>query len=335
MALPQVYVAVNLDLARELGLDQQLERLRAVAQVERWQEAGRPSPEAVADAARRAHVLITGLGTPALADLAGWSSATFAVRLIAHTGGSVRHLVPKTAVEHGLIVTHAAAALADAVAEHTIALMLAARRRIVTSMARLQSGKERVPIFERRELGGATVGIVGAGVIGRRVMELLAPWRVELLLYDPYCSPPSAAKYGAQLVGLEELLGRSDIVSLHAPLTPETTAMLGAAELAMMQDGSLLVNTARGRLIDSDALLAELQSGRIAAALDVTDPHEPLPPSSPFLGLENCIVTPHIAGPTLDARRRQGRDAVDETIRFLGGEALRYHIPPERWELVA
>jgi phosphoglycerate dehydrogenase-like enzyme len=158
---------------------------------------------------------------------------------------------------------------------------------------------------------------------------------VNLLLYDPYCPQEVAAEYGAQLVSLELLLRQSDIVSLHAPMTDETIGMLGAKEFALMKDGAFFLNAARGRLIDHDALLNELQSGRISALLDVTDPTEPLPLNSPFLKLENCTVLPHIAGASLQSRKRQSAYMVDEVLRFLRGEELRYAISPKRFATMA
>ncbi|HMO57270.1 MAG TPA: NAD(P)-dependent oxidoreductase, partial [Roseiflexaceae bacterium] len=128
---------------------------------------------------------------------------------------------------------------------------------------------------------------------------------------------------------------RSDIVTLHAPVTPQTLGMLGAAEFALMRDGALFVNTARGRLIDHAALLAELQAGRLHALLDVTDPTEPLPLDSPFYALENCVVLPHMAAVTIEARRRQGMMVVDEIERFLAGEPLHFQVTPDRWDTMA
>jgi phosphoglycerate dehydrogenase-like enzyme len=330
-----VYVAVSPDLARELELDTELARLTEVALVERWGGPSDPTPEAVASALRRAKVLITGWGTPALEVLDRWSPESFPVRLIAHTAGTVKRLVPVAALERGLLVAHANESLAEAVAEFTLGAILMARRGAFAAAARLRAGRAPLPAATQHELRGSTVGVIGASAIGRRVMHLLAPLEVTLLLYDPYCQAAVAAEHGAQLVGLHELLRRSDTVSLHAPITPETIGMLGAAEFAAMRDGALFVNTARGRLIDHDALLSELRTGRISALLDVTDPTEPLPPDSPFYALENCVVLPHMAGASAEARRRQGQMIVDEVLRYLAGQLLRYQVTRERWDTMA
>jgi phosphoglycerate dehydrogenase-like enzyme len=322
-------------LVQELELDAQLARLEAAARVERWDGPGAPTPEAVADALGRAQVLITGWGTPTLTPLESWAPETFAVRLVAHTAGTVKHLVPVQAIERGLLVTHANDSLAEAVAEFTIGAIVMARRNAFAAAARFRDGREQLPIAAQREVRGSTIGVIGASAIGRRVLRLLAPLEAHLLLYDPYCTTAVAAEHGATLVGLHELRRASDIVTLHAPITPETIGMLGVAEFAAMRDGALFINTARGRLIDHDALLRELQSGRLSALLDVTDPTEPLPRDSPFFELENCLVLPHMAAVTLEARLRQGQMMVDETLRFLAGEPLRYQVTRARWDTMA
>jgi len=280
-------------------------------------------------------VLFTGWGTPALGDLAEWHPGQFAVRLIGHTAGTVKHLLPAAAIERGLLVTHANDSLAEAVAEFTLGAIVMARRHAFAAAARVRDGREALPLALQHEVRGSTIGIIGASAIGRRVMKLLAPLDVTLLLYDPYCPADVAAEHGASLVGLHDLLRGSQIVSLHAPVTPETIGMLGAAEFAAMQDGALFVNTARGRLIDHDALLAELQSGRLAALLDVTDPNEPLPHDSPFFALENCTVLPHMAAVTVEARLRQSQMTIDETLSFLAGEPLRFQVTRARWDTMA
>jgi phosphoglycerate dehydrogenase-like enzyme len=335
MEAPTVYVALSPSLAEELELDGQLARLETIARVARWPGHGNPPPEVVADALRRVRVLITGWGTPALAPLERWTPADFAVRLVAHTAGTVKHLVPVAAIERGLLVTHANDSLAEAVAEFTLGAIVLARRNAFAAAARMRAGQAPLAVASQHEVRGSTVGVIGASAIGRRVMKLLAALDVTLLLYDPYCGPAVAAEHAAELVGLHELLLRSDIVTLHAPITPQTIGMLGAPQFAAMKDGALFVNTARGRLIDNDALLRELQAGRLTALLDVTDPTEPLPPESPFFSLENCVVLPHMAATTREARQRQGRMIVDETLRFLAGEPLRYQVTRERWDTMA
>jgi phosphoglycerate dehydrogenase-like enzyme len=318
MKTPLVYVALSPKLMQELEFDAELPRLRAVAEVEIWNGPGNPPLDVMIDALQRAQVVITGWGTPALTPLAEWSPERFNVRLLNHSAGTVKYFVP-----------------AEAVAEFTIGAIIMGQRQAWLAATRMREGREHLPVSAQHEVRGSTIGVIGASAIGRRVMKLLAPLGAKLLLYDPYCSPDVAAAHGATLVDLHELMRQSDTVTLHAPVTPETLGMLGAAEFAAMKDGALFVNTARGRLIDHDALLHELQTGRISALLDVTDPTEPLPPDAPFFRLENCVVLPHMAATTVEARRRQSRMVVDDTLRFLAGEPLQYQVTRERWDTMA
>jgi phosphoglycerate dehydrogenase-like enzyme len=286
-------------------------------------------------ALQQAEILVTGWGTPPLPELVDWSPQRSPLRLVAHTAGSIKHLVTHQMLADGLLVTHANESLAEAVAEFTVGAILAMRRQMFFCMRRYAAHQPVNAYAQMHELPGSTVGIIGASAIGRRVMDLLRPWRVKLLVFDPYVSAEALQAYEAEKVELLELCRRSDIVSLHAPVTPETLGMLGAAHFAAMKAGALFVNTARGRLVDAGALLAELQTGRIAALLDVTDPSEPLPPDSPFFALENCVVLPHIAGHSTQARQRQGRYMADDILNYLAGRPLRFRVAPERWDTMA
>jgi phosphoglycerate dehydrogenase-like enzyme len=334
--LPLIYIAISPDLLRELRLDAHLDRLAQAARVELWPGPGQPEAGAVLAALERAEVLVTGWGTPSLVNaLEAWAPELSPLRLVAHTAGSLKFLLPRSALERGLLVTHANESLAESVAEFTLGAMIAMRRQMILSAFRFHSGQPPMPFEIMRELPGSTVGIIGASAIGRRVMHLLRPWNVNLLLADPYCHGDMAAVYGARKVELDELFSQSDIVSLHAPVTEETIGMIRGEHFAAMKDGALFINTARGRLIDADALLAELLRGRIYALLDVTDPTEPLPPDSPFFQLPNCVVLPHMAANSIEARTRQGRYAAEEILRFLAGQPIQFQVQPQRWDTMA
>ena len=333
-AQPRIYIAISPALVAELDLDVQLERLAGLAVVERWPGPRNPPSHVVADAIARSDVLVTGWGTPNLAMLERWSPQD-RLRLLVHSAGTVKYMLPVAALEHGLVVTHSNESLAEAVAEFTLGAILMARRDAFDAATRFRTGDRTHDPMRMHEVHGSIVGIIGASAIGKRVMRLLAPLGVTLLLADPFATPDIAAQFGARLVDLPELLRRSDTVSLHAPITASTIGMLGADEFALMRDGSLFVNTARGVLVDHDALLRELETGRISALLDVTDPTEPLPPDSPFFALPNCVVLPHIAGVSHQARLRQGRYAVDEILRFVRNEPLHFQVTRDRWESMA
>jgi phosphoglycerate dehydrogenase-like enzyme len=165
------------------------------------------------------------------------------------------------------------------------------------------------------------VGIVGAGKIGQRVIRLLRAFEARVLLCDPFVTAADAVAMGATLTDLPSLLRQSAVVSLHAPAAPATRHMIAAAQLAAMRDGAWLINTARASLVDTGALVAELRSGRLFAALDVFD-EEPLPPGSPLRGLPHARLTPHCAFITHPCLHRMGSAAVEEVRRFLSGEPL-------------
>ena len=178
------------------------------------------------------------------------------------------------------------------------------------------------------------IGIVGASLIGRRVVELLQPFDFSVLLHDPFLAADEAAALGVELCDLDALMARSDIVSLHAPILPATRHMIEARRLALLRDGATLINTARGWLVDHAALQAELVSGRINAVIDVTEP-EVLPAGSPLYELPNVLLTPHIAGALGGERERLGDAIVAEIERYVHGEPLRHVVTRERLERMA
>lgn len=336
MSKPLVSIALNPQLFEQVGLARFLPAWGQHAAVECWHGPGNPPAAWVQETVERATVLVTGWGTPSLIDLLrDWSPETSPLRLVAHTAGSVKHLVSYDLLIRGLLVTHANDSLAEAVAEFTFGAILAMRRQMFLSAAHYHAHQPAPDYTTMHELPGSVVGIIGASAIGRRVMDWLKPWGVKILLYDPYVTAGQAAAWNAEKVELLELFRRADIVSLHAPITPETVGMLRAEHFQAMKDGALFVNTARGVLVDHAALLGELQIGRISALLDVTDPTEPLPDDSPFFQLENCVLIHHQAGNSLEARLRQGQFTSEDVLAYLEGKPLCHRITPERWETMA
>lgn len=256
------------------------------------------------------------------------------LRAMAHMGGSVKRFVSEAAWERGLHVTSAAPALARDVAETTVGLMIVGMKRVWPLAEHVRQGGWRESSWwPARELYRKQVGIVAASNVGRHVIALVKPFGPRILLYDPFISAEQAAALGAEQVGLDDLLRRADIVSLHAPAKPDTYQLLDARRLALMKDDALLINTARGNLIDETALVAELSRGRFFAFLDVTDP-EPPAPDSPLRRLPNVVVIPHIAGCIEDCTRL-GDLAVEELRRFFAGEDAVYRITKELLERIA
>ncbi|MFK4102055.1 hydroxyacid dehydrogenase [Streptomyces sp. NPDC019531] len=280
---------------------------------------------AAADALARAEVLITGWGCPRLD--AGVLTAAPRLRTVLHAAGSVRPLVGEELWKRGIAVSSAVTGNALPVAEYTLAMILLCGKDAFDHRERFRVGHVYPAPAETADTGnaGRRIGVIGASRVGRRLLELLRPFDFTVLLHDPYVSPAEATALGAEPTSLEDLLRRSDIVSLHAPDIPETYRMLDGARLGLIRDGGVLINTSRGALVDPDALTAELVSGRLRAVLDVTEP-EPLPSESPLYRLPNVFLTPHIAGSLGNELERLGRIVVEELERVGAGEGLVHEV---------
>lgn len=269
------------------------------------------------------------------------------LRLIAHTAGSVKKLFPDAGAlmllhERHIAVYSGVEGMARNVAEATVACLIMALRRWPEHV-RDFPGSRRIGIAQPDDtisrrgqyLTGATVGLVGLSTVARYLLPLICPFGCRILVYDPYLSEADAERYGVEQMELDNLFRLSDVVSLHAPALPSTRHMIGARQLSLLRDGAALVNTARGTLLDHDALYTECRGGRISVVLDVTDP-EPLPEDSPLWNLPNVFLLPHIAG-VGDAGLFQMGDGALAALRdvFAGRRPASGIVPLERWETIA
>ncbi|MFR9731727.1 2-hydroxyacid dehydrogenase [Saccharopolyspora sp. MS10] len=252
-------------------------------------------------------------------------------------GGPVNVDLP-AATEAGVVVSYAPARNAAAAAEFAIGLILAALRRISDSDAELKSGNWRGDYYAYEnagvELEGSTVGLVGYGAIGRIVARVLRAFGAHVLVADPFAGRDEADRDGVRLVELDDLLRASSVVSLHARLTPETEHLIDAGKLALLPEGAVLVNSARGGLLDYAPLPGLLRSGRLGGlALDVYDV-EPPPADWPLFDAPNVITTPHLAGATRRTADRAAAIVADDVALFLDGERPRHVANPEVLERV-
>jgi phosphoglycerate dehydrogenase-like enzyme len=281
-----------------------------------------------------AHACFTGWGTPPLTD--GLLDETPDLGIILHCAGSVRNIVPKSVFARGITLCHAAAVIADAVAEFCLLQELLWLRGVHRMSAALKAG---VPWSEAAAhpahlLEERVVGLVGSGYVAQRHIRLLHAFGAQVRVADPYLSAEKAASLGVERATLAQVFGESEIICVHAPKIPETRRMIGANHLASIRPGAILVQSSRSWVMDQEALLRELQTGRFFASLDVFD-EEPQPSNSPFFQLDNVVVTPHQAGHTIDTERRQGATMVEELARFQRGEPLQYQILPEMYDQLA
>ena len=241
------------------------------------------------------------------------------LRVVARAGIGLDNVDVPAATERGVLVVNAPTSNVVSAAEHAVALLLAAARRVPQADASLRAGRWERSAFTGVEITEKTVGVIGLGRIGVLFAQRMAAFDVELIAYDPYIQPGRAAQLGVRLVSLEELLRRSDVLSVHLPKTPETVGLIGPAQLAMTKRGVILVNAARGGLVDEAALADALRSGQVGAAgIDVyaTEPCT----DSPLFELPNTVVTPHLGASTTEAQDKAGT-AVARSVRLaLQGE---------------
>ena len=256
---------------------------------------------------------------------AGMLDANPQLRLIAVARGGPVNIDLAAAHARGVAVVGAPGRNADAVAEFTIGMILAQTRLITAGHVALAAGHWRGDLYRADvtgdELSAMTVGVVGYGHIGTRVVRLLKAFGCRILVTDPYVElRPEDRESGVEQVVLDTLLARSDVVSLHARVTEETTGFIGARELALMKPSAYLINTARGPLVDYDALHAALRDNAIRGAGLETFAVEPVPPELPLLRLANVTLTPHIAGASLQTVERAASMVAEELRRYLAGE---------------
>jgi phosphoglycerate dehydrogenase-like enzyme len=265
-------------------------------------------------------VIFSGWGAPVMDE--EFLARLPRLRAVLYAAGAVRGFVTPALARRGIVVSSAAAANAVPVAEYTLATVLFSLK---GGWASLRSPLSQT-IADLDEVAGtyhSTVGLLGLGAVGRLVSERLKATDVHVLAYDPYASPDDAAARGVRLVGLRELFS-ADVVSIHAPLHEETRNLVGRALLASMKERATIINTARGAIIDHDAL-ADVLAARpdLQAVLDVTHP-EPLPGNSPLLTLPNVVLTPHIAGSLGPECHRMADLMAEELRRFAAGEPLHH-----------
>lgn len=248
-------------------------------------------------------------------------------RVIGRFGLGVDNIDVKAAAELKIVVTYVPDYCMHEVSDHAMALILALARKIPFSNTLVQAGRWEMPaVAPLRRLAGQVLGLIGLGNIPRALAPKAKAFGLEVIAHDPYAAPATFAACGVKSVSLEDLLARADIVSVHAPLTPATRGLLNAAAFARMKKGALIINTARGPLIDEAALVAALDAGHLGGAgLDVVTT-EPLAKESPLLGRPNVILTPHTAFYSVDALNELQTKCATDVANVLGGKAPVYPV---------
>jgi phosphoglycerate dehydrogenase-like enzyme len=269
--------------------------------------------------------------------ITGWGSAYFdesvldnsdALKLIAHTGGTVAPYVGDAVYGKGIKVISGNTMYAESVAEGTVAYILGSLRDIVYYNNEVQQGRWRSDIVTNEGLLDQTVGLIGYGAIARHVVQMLKPFRTKIKVYSRHISAETCRESGIKKATLEDIFSTCKVISLHSALTPDTHHMIGRELLSMIPDGSVLINTARGAIIDESALEQELVKKRFKAVLDVFEV-EPLPMGSKLRGLDHVILIPHMGGPTLDRWKMITEELIKDIQNFWKNGNLKYEISRE------
>jgi D-3-phosphoglycerate dehydrogenase len=271
---------------------------------------------ALLKAVAEADALLVRSATKVDAEVLG---ATTQLKVVARAGVGLDNVEVPAATQRGVMVVNAPTSNIVSAAEHAVALLLAVARQVPAADASLRGGQWKRSSFNGIELNGKTVGVVGLGKIGQLFAARLAAFGTELIAYDPYVAPARAAQLGIELVSLEELLERADAISIHLPKTPETKGLIGAEQLAKAKKGVLIINAARGGLIDEAALAEAVRSGQVGGAGIDVFASEPTT-SSPLFDLPGVVVTPHLGASTAEAQDRAGTDVARSVLLALRGD---------------
>ena len=298
-----------------------------------WNDLGRDYTEAeLLDRISEAEVVLTSWVSPNLTE--EMLDRAPRLRAIGHAAGTVKTRVPKSAFGRGIRVYSAAPRIAQSVGEYVLACILSLLRRLPQFHAMMREGKWKTEDgMKGHELAGNTVGIVSASSTARELLKLLAPFHVKVLLYDPYLSEEKARELHVTRATLEQVM-RCPIISVHAPSLPSTRGMITKELLALIPDGAIFINSSRATVLDEQALLAELKTGRFMAALDVFA-QEPLPAESPFRQLDNVLLTPHVAGASVQGHLALMQAVVEDILRGMRGEPTKYEVHERMWETMA
>jgi glyoxylate reductase len=309
-----------------------IERLRKHASVDVWPEEDPPTKDLLLEKVNQAEGIITLLSDPVDAEVIANGKV---LKVISQMAVGFDNIDIAAATRRGIPVGHTPGVLTETTADFAWGLLMAAARRIPEADREVRSGiwKPWGPdILTGPDVFGATIGIIGFGRIGKALARRAHGFGMRILYNDPERDPEIDQEYGAECVELDELLRESDFVTLHTYLSEDTRHLIDREAFKKMKKSAILVNTARGAIVDSQALIDALKTGEIyAAALDVFDP-EPIPADSPLLEMNNVVIAPHIASASIQTRARMAEIAVDNLLAGLRGEALPHCANPQVYD---
>lgn len=297
-----------------------------------WNETGKDyTQEELASMVRDAELILTSWGSPSLNE--DIVNQAVNLRAVAHAAGTVKHLVPRAIFKRDVRVFSAASRIALSVGEYCLAALLATLRHLPAFDTTLHNGGWREAGLKGKELTGSTIGIISASSTARAFLKLLAPFQVNVFIYDPYLSEEAADQLAVKRATLEEIMS-CPIISVHAPKVPATERMLTRELLARIPDGAIFMNSSRASVVDAQAFIEELTSGRFHAILDVFE-KEPIPLDSALRSLPNVLLTPHIAGASVQGHLSLMEEVVQDVIKAFNGDKTCYEVSERMWDVMA
>lgn len=332
MVRPKILVSIPVSLLRSLSAPSAEAELSSFADVVKNVKDVQFTISELQGAVADVDGMITSWGSPKITPEV--LERAKKLKIIGHAAGSVKPYVCDEAFERGVVVVSAAPEIAHSVAEYALCQMINSLRDIPDYIGSMKVGAEQQVKRERleksKDLAGKKVGLIGSGSVARRLIRLLKPFDVEIRVYDPYLSEGDAMSLGIIKTSLNDVLSESDIISLHAASTAETHHMMGEKELGLVRDGAVLINSARGALIDEGALISELRKGRFRAVLDTAGEETGgIPVNSELRRMENVYLTPGLAGPSGERQRMLFSSIVGDFRLFFSGKEPRNRVNAE------
>ena len=329
------YIAMLMPLHQQerIFAEKYYEKLRSWGKIRLYDRESFEDADHVKEFLCGADVIVTTWGSPMLT--AEYLDVCPNLKLVIHAAGSVKSVVDeKEFIRRGIRVTNAAVALGEGVAETALGFAISACKGFYHLSASTRAGEWMEKKQTVKDFYDITVGVISAGFVGRHFIKLLQNFNVDVLVYDPYITSEAAEALGAKKAELDELLQKSDVISIHAPSIPATDNMLSREKLKLIRDGAVLINTSRGSVVDEPAMIEELKTGRFFACIDVTSP-EPPAKDSELRVLPNVVLTPHIAGAVTNGLKRIAKHVCEEMDRFETDGSLRTEVDLHKLSMLA
>ena len=322
--MEKICVLVNEEFRKRVFSEKYYDRLRKLGEVKIYDKSDFSNVDYVIDFVKGATIIVTSWDSPQIDELI--LDACPNLKGVIHGAGSVKPILSDMFIKRKIRITNSAVAIGEGVAESALGFAISASKGFYALSDDTKRGLWQENIKQKvKDFYDITIGVISGGYVGSHMVKLLKNFHVDVLMYDPILTSKQISDMGAKKVELNELMSMSDVISIHAPGIPATENMINARNLSLMKDGAILINTARGMIINEKDLIEELKKGRIFACIDVTNP-EPPSRDNELRTLPNVVLTPHIAGTATNGLKRVALHVCEEAERLLSGQKMRAEV---------